>query len=109
MGDGNLEIIWLTNETYGSWVLGGILNILSRSWETGPTTLGVSPSMNIGAFLDMKSPTWQFEDDHVSKYKIMGSRIEDGFGVVSIGILELEPNDSTQSTVILLVSLCSAI
>ena len=39
--------------------------------------------MKVGAYIDMKSPTWRYKDAPLFKFKIMGCKIEDGVRVVS--------------------------
>lgn len=121
-GGANLEIMWLTGETFGiglmtpdtleiislsclssfammglipgSWVLCEMLNILSRSWETGPLILGVAPSVKIGACLNMKSPVWRSENGPVLKFRVLSCKIKDEVGIFSTYLLKLEHNAS---------------
>lgn len=58
--------------------------------------------------MDMKSPDWHSEDAPVSKFRILGCKIEDGVGAVSMDLFKTEPNAS-RLNIILLVSLSSVV
>lgn len=65
--------------------------------------------MKIWVYLDIKSPSWHFEDAPASKFRIMGCKIEGGVSVESISLLKFEISVSILLNNIWLVSLCSVI